>query len=719
MLDHHHNRLANEKSPYLLQHADNPVDWYPWGEEAFARAEQEDRPVFLSIGYSTCHWCHVMAHESFQDREVAALMNDTFVSIKVDREERPDIDMQYMKVCQMMTGSGGWPLTIIMSPSKEPFFAATYIPKESRFGRAGLTDLIPRIKELWTTRREELQVSAQQIVEALQQGPSNAIGRDLGEAELHLGYEQLRTAFDRDWGGFSIAPKFPSPHTLLFLLRYWKRTGKAEALTMVEKTLQAMLQGGIQDHIGYGFHRYSTDRHWLVPHFEKMLYDQAMLASAFVEAYQATRKEEYAATARHIFAYVLRDMTGPEGGFYAAEDADSEGVEGKFYLWTAAEIRNVLGTGETHLFLKAFNIEEAGNFTGEVDHEKTGANIPHRSLSLEQLAAEFQIPPVEIEKRLESARQKLFIQREKRVHPQKDDKVLTDWNGLMIAALAQGARVLQEPSYADSAARAVDFIFSKMVDAGGRLYHRYRGGEAAFAGNLDDYAFLVHGLLEMYETSFEVRHLKRALALTRQVLVHFHDAEGGGFYFTPDDGEILLTRQKEIYDGAVPSGNSLAMLDLLRLARITGDTELEEKAARTGKAFSDVVRESPSAHAQLMAAVDFAVGPSYEVVVAGEPHAHDTTDMLRALVSAYVPNKVMLLLPALGDTAEIGEIAPFTKTMGSVDNKATAYVCSNHTCQFPTTDIATMLRLLDAGSGSPRPPLPTWRLCHNQAWGGY
>ncbi|TKJ45155.1 thioredoxin domain-containing protein, partial [Candidatus Aerophobetes bacterium Ae_b3b] len=516
----HHNRLIFEKSPYLLQHADNPVDWYPWGPEAFEKARKENKPVFLSIGYSTCHWCHVMARESFEDSEVARLMNEVFVSIKVDREERPDIDNVYMMVCQMITGSGGWPLTIIMTPDQKPFFAATYIPKERRFGRMGMLELIPRIKELWTTRRDEVLSSANEITAALQQVSQDAPGEELDETTLDLAYEQLAKRFDEQHGGFGGAPKFPTPHNFLFLLRYWKRTNTERALQMVEKTLQAMRRGGIYDHIGFGFHRYSTDSHWFVPHFEKMLYDQATLAIVYTEAYQATGKEEYAQTAREIFTYVLRDMTAPEGGFYAAEDAESEGEEGKFYLWTEEEIRQVLGSEEAALIVKIFNIEEGGNFIEQVTGRRTARNVLHLTKSVKELASELKMSDYDLQKRLQAMRQKLFTYREKRIHPHRDDKILTDWNGLMIAAFAKGARVFDEPRYAEAARGAVDFILKNMCTSDGELLHRYRDEQAALPAQVDDYAFLIWGMLELYETIFEVRYLQIALDLNRDLIEH-------------------------------------------------------------------------------------------------------------------------------------------------------------------------------------------------------
>ncbi|MDH4187531.1 MAG: thioredoxin domain-containing protein, partial [Nitrospira sp.] len=545
------NRLIEEPSPYLRQHADNPVDWYPWGPEAFERAKREDKPIFLSIGYSTCHWCHVMAHESFERAEVARLMNETFVSIKVDREERPDIDNVYMRVCQVMTGSGGWPLTIITTPDKKPFFAATYIPRESRFGLQGMMELIPHIREIWATRRGEVSNLSDKITAELQQTSQDTASGELDETTLKVACKQLAGSFDQQHGGFSYAPKFPTPHNLLFLLRYWKHSVSKTALDMVEQTLQAMRRGGIYDHIGFGFHRYSTDSQWLVPHFEKMLYDQAMLAMAYIEAYQATGKEDYERTAREIFSYVLRNMTSPEGGFYSAEDADSEGVEGKFYLWTQEQVRQVLGNEEAHFVAQVFNIEKDGNYMAETTGKKNGDNILHLRKPIEEIASDLNLSQQDFQARLKVARQKLFSYRNKRVHPLKDDKILTDWNGLMIAALAKGAQAFDEPQYAEVSRRAADFILGNMRKANGRLWHRHRGERTGVDANLDDYAFLTWGLIELYEATFDTNHLRCALELTSDMLKHFWDEDGGGFYLVPDDGEGLLLRKKEIYDGAV------------------------------------------------------------------------------------------------------------------------------------------------------------------------
>jgi uncharacterized protein YyaL (SSP411 family) len=695
------NRLISEKSPYLLQHAHNPVEWHPWGPEAFERASKENKPIFLSIGYSTCHWCHVMEQESFEDPEVAQLMNETFVCIKVDREERPDIDSIYMTVCQMMTGRGGWPMTIIMTPDKKPFFAATYIPKETRFGQTGMKELVPSIKALWEEKKEELLTSAERITGALDQiatespGYLKSLAGELGESALKQAYEHLSHMFDEQYGGFGTAPKFPTPHNLMFLLRYWRRTGDERALGMVEKTLQGMRLGGIYDHVGFGFHRYSTDSRWFLPHFEKMLYDQALLAMAYTEAYQATGgTAEYEQTAREVFAYVLRDMTDPKGGFYSAEDADSEGEEGRFYLWTQEEVNGILSKEEADLVTTIFNMNKGGNCAEEATGKETGKNILFLKKPLRDIASDLAIPLEELGHKLEDARAKLFNARTNRMHPHKDDKILADWNGLMIAALAKGAQVFADPLYEEAARRAADFILTYMVDARGRLYHRYRDGDPAVAGFLDDYAFLAWGLIELYEATFEAIYLRRALDLNTIMLTHFWDEERGGFYFTADDADTVLVRKKEIYDGAVPSGNAVAMLNLLRLARLTAHSELEEKAAHLSRTFSNAVSQSPGAFTQLMIALDFALGPAYEVVIVGKPDAEDTKEMVKTLRKVFAPSKVVLFRRAEEATADITHLAEFTKDLSSLNDKATAYVCRNFLCELPTTEAHRMLALL-------------------------
>ncbi len=693
-----HNRLIHEKSPYLLQHAENPVDWYAWEPEAFEKARKENKPIFLSIGYSTCHWCHVMAHESFEDPEVARLMNEVFVCIKVDREERPDIDNIYMRVCQMMTGSGGWPLTILMTPDKKPFFAGTYIPRESHHGRLGMLDLVPRIKEVWDTQHADILKSADQITASLNQLSQGSTGDELDKSTLKTAYEQLSSRFSEQYGGFGNAPKFPSPQNLLFLLRYWQSTNDEKALRMVVKTLQSMQEGGIYDHIGFGFHRYSTDSHWLVPHFEKMLYDQAMLAMAYIEAYQATGKKELEETAKKIFTYVLRDMTDSKGGFYSAEDADSEGVEGKFYVWTEDEIRKVLKGEEADLIINVYNIDKTGNFRDEASVENTGANILHLEKTLTEIAFKNKTSVDELKERVEAARQKLFTARNKRIHPHKDDKILTDWNGLMIAALAKGAQVCNEPEYADAAKRAADFILTDMRRPDGRILHRYRDGHAAILANVDDYAFLIWGLLELYETVFDVHYLQTALNLNSEMIRYFWDEQNGGFYFTADDAEELIVRQKDIYDGAIPSGNSVAVLNLFRLARITANSDLEDKANKIMLAFSKDVKSEPFGYTQMMVGLDFGIGPSYEIVIVGNPEAKDTKEMLNFLRKHFVPNKVVLLRPSDQEEPDIIRLAKFTEYQSSFDGKATAYVCLDYACKMPTTDTEEMLKLLNVSS---------------------
>ncbi|MFX0027981.1 MAG: thioredoxin domain-containing protein [Candidatus Hermodarchaeota archaeon] len=680
------NRLANEKSPYLLQHANNPVDWYPWSEEAFLRAKQENKPVFLSIGYSTCHWCHVMAHESFEDDEVAILMNENFISIKVDREERPDIDKIYMTVCQMMTGSGGWPLTIIMTPEKKPFFAGTYFPKHTRFNRIGLVELIYRIKELWNNQRHELVNSADRIAFSLQNIDQEAPGAEFTKQTLIKTYKLLEKQFDETNGGFGNRPKFPTPHNLIFLLRFWRRTGEKKALEMVEKTLQEMRKGGIYDHIGFGFHRYSTDSYWLVPHFEKMLYDQALIAMAYIEAYQITHKEIYKNTAQEIFTYAIRDMLSPEGGFYSAEDADSEGEEGKFYVWSKSELASVLDSNDLEFIMKTYNVEDSGNYLEEATGKKTTKNILHLKNFIRN----------EDQKKAENIRIKLFEKRENRIHPHKDKKILTDWNGLMIAALAKGAITFGENSYLKIAESAINFIFSNFFDSNDRLLHRYKDGVTEIDGYLTDYSFLIWGLIELYEATFDVYYLECAIKLHTIQLMDFWDDNIGGFYFTAKNAEELLTRQKEIYDGAIPSGNSIAILNLLRLSYITGNSELEEKAFILNKVFSERIRSNPLAHTQFLVAIDFAIGPTYSLVVAGNTEDEDTKIMIEAFRNEYIPNKVILKRNTDQESPDIDNVSNFVEFFINLDKKATAYICINKICKPPTHDINQAIELLQS-----------------------
>jgi uncharacterized protein YyaL (SSP411 family) len=678
------NRLITEKSPYLLQHAYNPVDWYPWGDEAFAKAKAEDKPVFVSIGYSSCHWCHVMEKECFDDEEVAELMNRAFVCIKVDREERPDLDGTYMMACQAMGRSCGWPLNVILTADEKPFFAASYIPKSSRFGLTGMMDLVPQIEELWKKRRADLENLGGDITRRLEAYAERAAGGELGKDVLDDAYEKLVLDFDEENGGFGSAPKFPTPHRLLFLLRYWNRTGEKTALAMAEKTLRAMRLGGVFDQVGYGFHRYSTDADWLVPHFEKMLYDQALLALAYTEAYQATGAGKFKVTAQEVLDYVLRDLASPEGGFYSAEDADSEGEEGKFYLWSMKEIRDDLPPADADLAVRLFGVKPEGNFTEA--GRQTGRNILHWTQSLEEAASEAQLTVDQFILRLGRIVKSLLEARKTRVHPAKDDKVLADWNGLMIAALARASQVFGGEKYLQAAVKAADFVLAKMRIADGTLLHRYAKSEAAVEAFLDDYAFLAWGLIEVYEAGFNEKHLKTAIELTNAMTARFWDEKGGGFYFTAS-GNAALTRMKEAYDGALPSGNSVALLNLLRLAVLTGNPKFEEKAGRMIRTFADEVKRAPTAYAFMLLGADFALGPAYSVILVGEPREKDTLELLGALRKRFLPNLVVSLRKP--DAAGLGyEI---------VYGKATAYVCRGQTCMPATNSAAKMLELLSAG----------------------
>ncbi len=675
------NRLINEKSPYLLQHAYNPVNWYPWGEEAFEKASREDKPIFLSIGYSSCHWCHVMEKESFEDAEVAQLLNEIFVCIKVDREERPDIDGVYMAVCQMMTGKGGWPLTIVMTPDKKPFFAAAYIPKESRFGLIGIVDLLPRIQALWMSERKKILESAEGFVSVLE-GSTVSRNKEVDVSVLKSAYEELEMKFDETYGGFGGAPKFPLPHTILFLLRYWKRFCEEKALTMVEKTVESMRLGGIWDHVGLGIHRYSTDQYWLKPHFEKMLYDQALLALACTEAFQATGNDAYKGMAEQILDYVLRDMTSPEGGFYTGEDADSEGEEGKFYTWREEEVVTTIGEE----MAQVFSIRRKQTSQGI----ESGTNILYLRKPVPELALEMNISSEELYKRIEESRKILFEIREKRIHPNKDEKILTDWNGLFIAALSRAANVFGKEIYCTAAQKAADFILENMMDS--HLYHRYYQKDVAVPGFVDDYAFFVWGLLEVYEATFSVKYLQYAVTLTEYMVDHFFDENGGGFYMVSDRGEYILVRQKQSYDGAIPSGNSVAALNLLRLARMTGNTRFEEKAAQLFTAFSGEVNRLPSAHTFLLTALDFAVGPSFEVVIVGNRNSPDTHRMTAELRKIFIPNKVVIHRPD-EKSPEITNLSPFTADLAALDGKATVYVCRDYVCSHPITEVTSLVGL--------------------------
>ncbi|HVP22621.1 MAG TPA: thioredoxin domain-containing protein [Conexivisphaerales archaeon] len=686
------NHLSGEKSPYLQEHATNPVDWWPWGEAAFRKAKAEDKPVFLSIGYSSCHWCHVMREESFEDPKVARLMNETFVNIKVDREERPDVDMVYMSVCQMMTGSGGWPLTILMTPDKKPFLAATYVPKDNAFGRMGMLQLVPRVRQLWAKERQELLAYGDQMVETLLSSASGSVPGDPTPESLKLAFGELSERFDREEGGFGDAPKFPLPHNHLFLLRYWKDTGDARALRMVVKSLEAMRLGGIFDQLGGGFHRYSTDRRWVVPHFEKMLYDQAMLVMAYSEAFQATGSREFAEVVDRTVGYMSRRLREEGGGFCSSEDADSEGHEGTFYLWGPEELRRCLGA-DADLFSRVFCItgDEGGAVAG--GPESAGGMVLHLRRSEEEWAAELGVPKEEFIGRLEAAKSKLYAARELRERPKRDEKILADWNGLAVAALAKASRALGRKDFEREAEEVASFLMKEMTDSEGRLVHTWRG-EKPVAATLDDYAFVIWGLLELYQCDFRTEHLGRAISMGKEMAARFSDGTSGGFYFTAEDADAPLARQKAYYDGAVPSGNSVAAYVLLRLGRVSGDGVMDRSGYDAIRAAWGDVISAPSGHTMLLCALDYRLGPSHEVVVAGRKGGSDTLRMLRALDEAYLPNVVVLLRDA--DDTSLMAAAPFLASMEARMGEATAYVCEDLACQQPTTEIGKMMSMLES-----------------------
>lgn len=628
-----------------------------------------------------------MERESFESEEVAAVLNREFVAIKVDREERPDIDQIYMSVCQALTGSGGWPLTIIMTPEQKPFFAGTYFPKHSNYGRPGLIELLQQIAGMWKSERQRLLEVGDKLTENLQSAITGSPGQlpsDILEKTYHL----FARNFDSTYAGFGAAPKFPTPHNLLYLLRYWHKTNTPDALTMVEDTLDAMHRGGLYDHIGFGFARYSTDEKWLVPHFEKMLYDNALLALAYLETYQITGNPRFGRVAKEIFNYVLRDMTSPEGGFYSAEDADSEGVEGKFYVWQPAEIVDILGEVDGEIFCRYYDITPQGNFEGTSIPNLIGQNPL-------QFADELDISLEELIDGLEKCRKQLFLEREKRIHPYKDDKILTAWNGLMIAALARGARVLQSDRYLEAASKTTKFVLHKLQRVDGRLLARYREGEAAYPAYLEDYAFMAWGMLELYEATFEAAYIQKAVALTDAMIDLFHDNQGG-FFFYGQDGEQLLSRPKEIYDGAIPSGNSVATVNLFRLARLTGNTRYEELAKQQLQTFASQVERYPAGYSFFMMGAYLDQEPPLEIVLAGKKDDPSLKKMIRVAQQAFLPQAVLLVRYEDENINE--ELLPLLEGKTSVKGQAAAYICKNFACQPPITDVDQLLQALQTTS---------------------
>ncbi len=656
------NRLAGETSPYLLQHADNPVDWYPWGEEALETARREDKPIFLSIGYAACHWCHVMAHESFEDDETAAILNEGFVNIKVDREERPDLDHIYMSAVQALTGRGGWPLSVFLTPEGKPFFGGTYFPHKPRYGMTAFTDVLAKILDAWQNRRDEVEHSGEQLLEWLQREPGvpGAKGEELDEAALSAAVSNLAEAYDSQHGGWGRAPKFPQPMIIEFLLRYSTSTGSQHALRMAVDTLNAMARGGMYDQLGGGFHRYSVDERWLVPHFEKMLYDNAQLARVYLHAWQMTGEPFFRTIAQETLDYVLREMTDPAGGWYASQDADSEGEEGKFFVWTPEEIREVLGD-DAEEFMRVYGVTAEGNFEG--------SNI----LSL--------VGTIEEREALAPARQKLLARREGRIRPAQDDKVLTAWNGLMLAAMAEAGRAIDDERYREAAERNAAFVLRNLRQENSRLLRTWRADQAKLNGYLEDYAYLIEGLLELYQTTFEPRWFVAAGELADAMIAHFQAPESG-FFDTSDDHETLISRPRDLQDNATPSGNAMAVTVLYKLAGLTKNQQYVDIARDALAPMQPTMSQYPTGFGQWLQALTYALSEPREIAIVGEPDAEDTQALLEVVRSGYRPFHVVALA---GPSAQPPAV-PLLQGRGLVNGRATVYVCRDFVCQTPLTD---------------------------------
>jgi uncharacterized protein len=687
------NRLAGESSPYLLQHRTNPVDWYPWGPEALERAKQEQKPIFLSIGYSACHWCHVMEHESFENDAIARLMNENFVCIKVDREERPDLDHIYMNAVQLLTGRGGWPMSVFLTPDLQPFYGGTYWPPTSRMGMPGFDQVLLAVANAWQERREQAIQQAAELTEhisRLAELPTG--GGELSLQSIDAAGTALERSFDFRNGGFGGAPKFPHPMDLQVLLRLWKRHRQTGLLDMVTATLNKMAGGGIYDHLGGGFHRYSVDERWLVPHFEKMLYDNALLTTAYVEGFLASGNAEYGRVARETCDYVLRDLTDPAGGFYSTEDADSEGEEGKFYVWTPKEIEAVLGSA-AEIFSYVYDVTEPGNFEGHnilnlPKPIETCAKIKHRDLA--ELRAELAV-----------GRTKLLNVRDARVRPGRDDKVLVAWNGLMIDALARAAGALNEPRYLAAAVKAADFILRDMRRDDGRLLHTWRAGTAKYDAYLDDYAAIANALVSLYEATFDERCIDEAVRLVEIMLKHFVDASGGGFFYTADDHEQLIARHKDIQDSSVPSGNALAATVLVRLGKLTGRTQYLEAAEKTFRMAAGLLERAPTAAGQMLLALDMFLGPTAEIVLLGDPESSDGAAVLSELRTRFIPNKVVALRsPCITPSdAHRAALDPLFEGKAPLANEPTLMVCENFACQAPVIGREQIILKIDELAG--------------------
>jgi uncharacterized protein YyaL (SSP411 family) len=711
------NRLIHESSPYLLQHAYNPVDWYPWGEEAFARARAEDKPLFLSVGYSACHWCHVMERESFENEAIAVLMNQHYINIKVDREERPDVDQIYMSAVQLMTQRGGWPMSVFLTPDGRPFYGGTYWPPTSRMGMPGFRDVLLKLHEYWTQHRSEVQTSAASLADAVGRIAAPQFEQaELGEDMLRAAMRELLTSADRRHGGFGGAPKFPHPMDIRVLLRCWHRFGEEDALHVARLTLDKMAQGGIYDHLGGGFHRYSTDTRWLVPHFEKMLYDNALLIPAYIELYQVTRTleasgsptapgEHSAGDSRRVvmqtLEYVLREMTSPDGGFYSTQDADSEGEEGKFFVWSEDEVVALLGPEDARIFCYCYDVTGGGNWEGH--------NILNRPKTDAQASAMLHAGADVLSETLDRCRRKLFEARSRRIPPGRDEKILVAWNGLMIAAIAQGVagyRGISEADgsstiwtqAADAAESAASFILKTMRDADGRLLHSFKDGRARINAFLDDYACFIDGLVELYQATFDPRWLTAAVEMAEQMIARFADADHGGFFYTPADHEQLIARSKDAQDNATPSGNGMATTALLKLGRLTGRADLEEQGYRTLQALSGLLAEHPRAAAQALIALDFHLGPAHEIVLVDGSDPRETDAALAQLSARFLPRKVVARRPADLTDADVSPVLqPLLQGRTGMSPSLTAYVCEHGACRLPVSGAQALLSALSSG----------------------
>jgi uncharacterized protein YyaL (SSP411 family) len=689
------NRLARESSPYLRQHADNPVDWYPWGEEAFAKARAEDKPVLVSIGYSSCHWCHVMEHESFEDPSIAALMNERFVCIKVDREERPDVDEIYMSAMQLMGIAGGWPLNVFVTPEGRPFFGGTYFPPAGRYGRHGWPEILEAVSSYWREQRETADGHAAQLVEAITSLADFPAVDALPEAALlREATERLRRNVDSAHGGFGGAPKFPPHQALRFLLRRWRRTGEVEVGAIVEKTLRAMAAGGMYDQLGGGFHRYSVDERWLVPHFEKMLYDNAQLARVYLEAHQLTGDTHFARIARETLDYALREMTSPAGGFHSATDADSDGREGLYFVWTRTEIERLLG-GDAPLFCRAYGVSTEGNFA-DVHHPAEpgaeGMNVLHVAMPLAELARESGLEETEVERRLAAGRARLLEQRRRRTPPGLDDKVLASWNALMIGAMAYGGRVLDEPRYREAAERAAAFVLGEMRDERGRLLRTWRSGTAKIPAFLEDYAFLADALLDLYEATFALEHFRAARELADEMNRSFWDEKDGGWFHTPASSpEDLIARMKSPGDGALPAGNAVAARVMVRLAVLSGDTTYRARAERSVKLFARRVERFPESALGILLVVDELLHQDGEIAIVGDPEAEATRELVHAIHALYLAGTALALRdPSAGEEVDedAGRFIPLVRGKTLVNGAPAVYICQDFACRQPLTSAA-------------------------------